>query len=109
MIQMPDLPAENIEMDDSFYIHPKVTLLEEKHWSYLQRRHHLSPREIEIARLVCQGFTNKKISSDLKVELGTIKVHLRNIYRKVHVKNKIVLLLVFINDINKLFNKPLEL
>lgn len=103
MIQLPNSSPENIKKDDSFYKHPRVILLEEKHWDYLKRRYNMSPRETEIAKLVCQGLSNKKISSDLKIELGTVKVHLRNIYRKVRAKNKFVLLLIFIDDVNKLF------
>ncbi len=105
MSQLPSSSDEVINKGNSFYKHPEVVLLEEKHWSYIKKRYNISPRELEIAKLVCQGFSNKKISNELQIELGTVKVHLRNIYRKVRVKNKIILLLTFIDDTNKLFNK----
>jgi DNA-binding CsgD family transcriptional regulator len=64
----------------------------------------MSPREFQVAKLVCHGFSNNEIAKDLKIELGTVKVYLRNIYRRVHVRNKIALLLTFIKDINSIFN-----
>ena len=44
MIQMPDSLPENVKKDDPFYKHPRVILLEEKHWNYLNLRfikHHI--------------------------------------------------------------------
>jgi len=88
--------------DDSFYEHPEVVLLDEQHWSYLRRRYHMSPREVQVADLVCRGFTNGQIASKLEIKHGTAKTHLRNIYRKVRVKNKITMLLKLVDGANKL-------
>ena len=60
----------------------------------------MTPRELQIAILVCRGFNNREISKALNIKQGTIKTHLRNIYRRVRVKTKITLLLKFIEDIN---------
>lgn len=91
--------------DDSFYEHPEVVLLDEQHWSYLQRRYHMSPREVQVADLVCRGFTNGQIAGKLKIKNGTAKTHLRNIYRKVRVKNKITMLLKLVDGANKLSSR----
>lgn len=90
--------------DDSPYKCPEVILLDEKHWSYIRRRYGISPRELEVAKLVCRGFSNKEIAKSLKIKDDTVKTHLRNIYRRIRVKNKVTLLLRFIYDVSKLFN-----
>ena len=87
--------------DDSIFERPRVALLDEKHWSYVQRRYHLTARELQVAKLVCQGFNNGEVTGVLQVKHGTVKTHLRNIYRKVRVTNKIGMLLKFVDDVNK--------
>ena len=106
---MTQLPGSIIEdfgiKGDSPYKNPEVILLDEKHWSYIRRRYRISPRELEVAKLVCHGFSNKEIAKKLKIKDDTVKTHLRNIYRRIRVKNKVTLLLKFIYDVNKLFNE----
>ncbi len=51
----------------------------------------LTPREIEIARLVKSGLTNKEISNRLFISKNTVKKHLQNIYNKCDVSNKVSL------------------
>jgi LuxR family maltose regulon positive regulatory protein len=48
----------------------------------------LSEREIEVLKLVAEGLTNKEIASRLYLSLNTIKVHTRNIYGKIGVRNR---------------------
>lgn len=75
-----------------------LALLDHKQWSYLQRRYELTPRELQIATLVCQGFRNGSIATSLNITPGTVKTHVRNIYRKVKVKSKITMLLRFVSE-----------
>ncbi len=86
--------------------HSAELLLNEKHWSYLQKRYHITPRELEIAQMVCRGFANEEIAEALKIKHGTVKTHVRNLYRKVWVRNKISMLLKFVADANEFFNRP---
>jgi DNA-binding CsgD family transcriptional regulator len=48
----------------------------------------LSGREIEIAGLVSQGATNKEIAQKLFITENTAKVHVKNILRKLTLKNR---------------------
>jgi len=75
-------------------------LLDNRQWSYVQRRYELTPREVQIAEMVCRGFRNDRIARNLKIRPGTVKTHIRNIYRKVKVKSKIAMLLCFVNEAN---------
>ena len=51
----------------------------------------LTPREIEIVRMVSDGLRNKLIAERLYVSEGTIKVHLHSIFEKLSVKSRIEL------------------
>ncbi|MCP4541357.1 MAG: LuxR family transcriptional regulator [Chloroflexi bacterium] len=48
----------------------------------------LTPREMDVLRLVAQGFSNREISERLFLALDTIKGHNRRIYGKLGVKNR---------------------
>ena len=53
----------------------------------------LTPREIEIVRMVAQGLRNRAIAERLSISEGTVKVHLHNIYEKFGVDGRLELLL----------------
>ena len=48
-------------------------------------RHTLSPRELQIARLVADGATNRAIASSLDISLWTVSTHMRRIFAKLGV------------------------
>ena len=48
----------------------------------------LTQREAEILQMVSQGKGNKAIASRLSLSEGTVKSHLRNIYRKLRVQTR---------------------
>jgi DNA-binding NarL/FixJ family response regulator len=48
----------------------------------------LTPREQEILYLLVKGMTNKEISVTTHLAIDTVKTHLRNIFRKLGVKNR---------------------
>jgi two-component system, NarL family, nitrate/nitrite response regulator NarL len=51
----------------------------------------LTPRQREIALLVCDGLSNKQLGEQLNLTEGTVKVHLHKIYRKLGVQNRTAL------------------
>lgn len=53
----------------------------------------LTPREIEIVRMVSQGLRNRTIAERLSISEGTVKVHLHNIYEKLGVGGRLELVL----------------
>ncbi len=48
----------------------------------------LSKREASALRLLIAGKTNKQIARDLEIEEITVKVHLRNVYRKIEASKR---------------------
>ena len=89
----------------SLYTKPKVDLLNGRQWQHVQRCYRLSPREVEVAKLVCCGLGNDAVAVHLKITGGTVKTHLRNIYRRVRVNNKIEMLLRFVEMTISLHNQ----
>lgn len=51
-------------------------------------RHAFTPRQIAVIRCLRDGKPNKVIAHDLDMREGTVKVHLRNIMRKLHATNR---------------------
>lgn len=49
----------------------------------------LSERELEVLKLMSSGLLYKEIAEQLFISGNTVKNHLKNIYRKLHVQNKI--------------------
>ena len=53
----------------------------------------LTPRELEIVRLVARGFGNKRIADTLSISEGTVKIHLYHIYKKLLLDGRLALTL----------------
>ena len=52
----------------------------------------MTGREAEVAELVSQGLANRAVAKQLGIGPGTVKVHLHNIYQKLHLSNRIGLI-----------------
>ena len=52
----------------------------------------LTPREMDLVRMVAQGLRNKQIAERLFITEGTVKVHLHNIYDKLGLDGRLALL-----------------
>jgi DNA-binding NarL/FixJ family response regulator len=53
----------------------------------------LTPRELELIKLVAEGLRNREIAKRLSITEGTVKIHLHNIYDKLGVDGRLELLL----------------
>ena len=67
-------------MVEAFHLPPKTesTLDEVK----------LSKRETEILELLCEGLANKEIADRLDISVETVRVHLKHVYEKLHVRSR---------------------
>ncbi|MBN2313170.1 MAG: response regulator transcription factor [Sedimentisphaerales bacterium] len=104
MLQLPNSNAKDFGGADTGRKRSEVVLLNKQQWSHVQGRYELTPREREIAELICQGLRNGKIAKVLQIKPSTVKTHTRNIYRKVHVQSKISMLLRFVTDTRDIAN-----
>jgi DNA-binding NarL/FixJ family response regulator len=53
----------------------------------------LTPREVDIVRMIAQGLRNKVIAERLAISEGTVKIHLHNIYEKLGIDGRLELML----------------
>ncbi len=72
-----------------------------KQWEYLSKCWHLTPREVEVAKLVCEGYDNERISKKLHIAYNTVRAHLVNIFSKVSAKGKSGIILEFIEVLQR--------
>lgn len=49
---------------------------------------HLTSREEDVLRLLVQGFIKKEIADQLAISQHTVDMHLRSVYRKLHVRTQ---------------------
>jgi DNA-binding NarL/FixJ family response regulator len=56
------------------------------------KKYGLSNREVEVTAVLLKGNSNKTISALLKIEVDTVKTHLKNIYRKTGVPGRYALM-----------------
>lgn len=56
-------------------------------------RQMLTPREVDVVRMVATGLRNKQIAEALSISEGTVKIHLHSIYAKLGVSGRVELTL----------------
>jgi len=61
-----------------------MSLLLEQKKKNAQASHLLTPRELTVARMVTEGWPNKKIANKLFISEGTAKLHLHHVYQKLN-------------------------
>jgi DNA-binding NarL/FixJ family response regulator len=61
-----------------------MSLLLEQQKKNAQASHVLTPRELMVARMVTEGWPNKKIANKLFISEGTAKLHLHHVYQKLN-------------------------
>lgn len=62
----------------------------------------LTPREIDVIRLVCKQYTNKEIASELNLSIRTIESYREHIQEKIGVRNSVGIAVYAIK--NKIYN-----
>ncbi len=80
----------------------KFEALDNRQWDYLRDRYRMTERELQVAKLICKGIHNEEIAGTLNICHGTVKTHIRNIYRKTWVNNKVSMLLRFMAESRKM-------
>ncbi len=70
-----------------------VSLLMDRQKHRAQTKQVLTPREVDVARMVTEGWPNKKIASKLAISEGTAKLHLHHIYQKLNCPGRMALML----------------
>jgi DNA-binding NarL/FixJ family response regulator len=57
-------------------------------WVDLEPLEKISPRELDVVRLVAQGMSNKKVAAELVIDPKTVRSHLANVSAKLGTSNR---------------------
>jgi DNA-binding NarL/FixJ family response regulator len=58
----------------------------------------LTPREVEILQQLSEGYRYKEIADRLKINVETVRTHLRRVYEKLHVSSRTEAVVKFLRD-----------
>jgi DNA-binding NarL/FixJ family response regulator len=67
----------------------KSLVFSQKEWHWFAKCCGLTRRELEVVRLMCQGWDNRQIAQGLNIKYNTVRAHLSNVYKRMGVKNKV--------------------
>ncbi len=86
---------------------PETPLIEnlvtDRQGVYIRKLYSLTPRELEVIRLIFAGLKNEEIARQLNIRPGTVKTHIRNIYRRMGLHGgKIQILLRVLKDLEQM-------
>lgn len=107
MLQTPINDNRDVKETTEEKKHPGI-IVDVKQWSFIKKKYRMTNRELQVAILICRDFENDKIAQLLNIGPTTVKTHLRNIYRKTHVRKKLSLLLRFVEDLKDSNVAPIQ-
>jgi two-component system response regulator NreC len=85
-------------MRDELYLHPamaKLLLTENREPASREDRfifEPLTPREIEVLRLIAQGYTNNRAAEILSISVRTVEYHRANLTAKLNLRSRVELM-----------------
>ena len=53
----------------------------------------LTPTQLEVARLASRGLPTERIASELAITVGTVKLHLHQVYKKLGINTRVELVM----------------
>lgn len=95
---LQDIAMGKIIMDDAIS-HIMLNYMRQGETLMTKQRHDvnsLTPREREIFNLLVQGLSNKIIAKELNIVESTVKVHVKNIFKKLNFKSRMEITVWFL-------------
>ena len=87
--EAPSVPENHHQIARNHSAWIDTTLSEPAHPAIATFVETLSRREIDVLRLMADGQSNQEIAQVLVVALNTVKMHVKHIYRKLGVRNRV--------------------
>jgi DNA-binding NarL/FixJ family response regulator len=90
--------AMNTVLDDQLYVHPvmaRIMLMampEEREPAVVEPDVPLTPREIDVLRLLAQGYTNRQAGEILGISVRTVEYHRGNLIAKLNLDGRVELI-----------------
>ncbi len=58
-------------------------------WQALAKKLGLSPRQTQIASLICKGYGNRELAAALRISPDTVRMHRRVLFEKLDITDRI--------------------
>ncbi|WP_439240060.1 two-component system response regulator NarL [Lonepinella sp. BR2474] len=91
LAQLKQVACGEVMLSDSIQ-----ALLRERHVADADPIHSLTERELDVLRLIATGLSNKQIASQLFISEETVKVHIRNLLRKLNVHSRVAATVLYL-------------
>ena len=72
-----------------------------KQWDYLRGCWHLTPREVQVAKLACKGYDNDQIARELHIAYNTARAHIGHLCNKAGVRDRAALIVEFADTLQR--------
>jgi len=70
----------------------------DREWDELIEALGLSGRQVQIARLILEGMSDKQIAAELRMSIATVRTHLSRLFAKLEVQNRNELILLVLRQ-----------
>lgn len=96
------LTSDNIfKKNNIVYIHDTNWLKKSNKIDRFTNTYNLTKREIDVAKLICEGLSNKEISDRLFISTHTVKSHIDNIFKKIGVNSRTSIIVKLNKSLNQ--------
>jgi len=68
---------------------PGSSPFSEKDWLLLAKTLDLSARQVEVAKLLCEGFTYGGMAARLNISVNTVRMHMRALFAKLGTRDQV--------------------
>ena len=58
-------------------------------WQELSKQLGLSPRQAQVARLICRGHMNRELATALGIKPDTVRMHRRELFKKLKITDRV--------------------
>lgn len=69
--------------------HQLPELFSPHEWRALEKRLELTPRQGQIARLICLGLTNDQMATELCIATHTVRMHKQALFKRLNIQDRI--------------------
>jgi len=83
-------------------------LVSKQEWIQLTQSLELSPRQADIVERLLHGESDKQIALELKISVPTVRTHLRRLFRKFGVDDRVELILYIVASLRLDTMRPLK-
>ncbi len=87
-------PVTNIYYSDEWVDDSQKTEIDNEH-IYMFKKYSLSKREIEVCKLLLEGYTLRQISAIISISYSTVNTYCTSLYRKLGINSRTELLIIF--------------